>query len=110
MRIIVFIITALVQAAAAVAIFFMLVLGLNGFSESDATPSLVFFIALGVLSPLTLSGLGAYAAQRIAEKKSMGGVAASALAVISFSALGVVILVGGFFAALVIATVMHEWK
>ena len=110
MKIIVFILTALIQAAAAVVIFFMLVLGLNGFSEGDATPSLAFFIGLGVLSPLTLSGLGAYAAKRIAEKKSMGAGAASAIAVVSFSVLGVVILVGGFFVALVIATIMHEWK
>jgi hypothetical protein len=110
MRIIVFIITALIQAAAAVLIFFMLLLGLNGFSERDAKPSLIFFIALGVLSPLVLSGLSAYAAKRIAEKKSLGGVAASALSVLGFSALGVAVLVGGFFAALVIASIMHDSK
>ena len=110
MRVVVFIITALVQAAVAVVIFFMLLLGLNGFSERDATPSLVFFIALSVVCALGLGGAGAYAAKRIAEKKSLGGVAASAISVICFSVLGAVILVGGFFVALVIATVMHEWK
>lgn len=110
MRIIVFIITALIQAAVAVLIFFMLLLGLNGFSEQDAKPSLIFFIGLSVLSPLLLSGLGAYAAKRIAEKKSMGGVAASAIAVACFSVLGVMILAGGFFVALIIASAMHDMK
>ena len=110
MRIIVFIITALIQAAVAVVIFFMLLLGLNGFSERDATPSLIFFIALSVACALGLGGAAAYTAKRIAEKKSLGGVAASAIAVLCFSALGGVILVGGFFGALVIATIMHEWK
>ena len=110
MRVIVFVIIALVQLAAAVVIFFMLLLGLNGFSERDATPSLIFFIALSVACALGLGGAGAFAAKRIAEKKSLGGLAASAISVIGFSALGVMILVGGFFAALVIATIMHDWK
>jgi hypothetical protein len=110
MRIIVFIITALVQAAVAVVIFFMLILGLNGFSEQDATPSLIFFIALSVACALGLGGAGAFAAKRIAEKKSLGVVAASAISVFCFSFLGVLILVGGFFAALILASVMHDWK
>ena len=110
MRIIVFVITALVQLAVAVVIFFMLLLGLNGFSEQDATPSLIFFIALSVACALGLGGAGAFAAKRIAAKKSLGVAAASAISVFGFSVLGAVILVGGFFAALFIATVMHDWK
>ena len=110
MRVAVFIVTALIQAAAAAAIFFMLIIGLNGFSEDDAKPSLIFFIALSAACALGLSGAGAFAAKRLAEKKSFGGVAASAIATFLFSSLGVVVLVGGFFVALAIASVMHDWK
>ena len=110
MRIIVFIITALVQLAVAVVIFFMLLLGLNGFSERDATPSLIFFIGLSVLCALGLGGAGAFMARRLVEKKSLGGVGASAIAVGTFSVLGVLILIGGFFVALVIASIMHDMK
>lgn len=110
MSIIVFILIALAQLAVAVVIFFMLILGLNGFSEKDATPSLIMFIALSVACALGLGVAGAFTAKRIAAKKSLGGVAASAISVVGFSALGALILVGGFFAALVLASIMHDWK
>jgi hypothetical protein len=59
MRIIVFVITAFIQLAVAVLGFFILLLGLNGFSENDAMASLIFYIALAFLSAL---GLGAASA------------------------------------------------
>jgi hypothetical protein len=54
--------------------------------------------------------VGAFAAGRFVAKKALGGVAASAVSVIVFSVIGVLVLIGGFFAALVIASIMHDMK
>ena len=110
MRIIVFVVTALIQIAVAVFGFFALILGLNGYHENDATPSIVFYIALGFLSALGLGAAGAYAAKRLAEKPSLGKFLASAIAIIGFAIIGAVILVIGWFAALFLAEIIRTWK
>ena len=51
MRIIVFLIAAVAQIAAAVFGLFILLLGLNGFSEREATPALIFFKKLTSVVP-----------------------------------------------------------
>ena len=107
MRIIVFVINALVQLAAAAVGLLLLLLGLNGFSERQATPGLVFYVVLSVASALGLGVASAFTAQWLAQKKSFGGLGASAAAVVVFSVLGVLILVVGFFAALFIASAMR---
>jgi hypothetical protein len=109
-KIIVFILTALIQLAVAVVCFFMLLLGLNGFSEQQATPSLIFFIALSFVSAVGLGGVSAFVAKTLVEKKSLGRVAASAIAVVGFSILGAVVLFVGFIAAVLLASLMHEWR
>jgi hypothetical protein len=43
---------AVVQLVAAVFGFFILLIGLNGFSERQATPSLIFYIVLSVVTVL----------------------------------------------------------
>jgi hypothetical protein len=48
MKVIVFILTTAIQLLAAALAFFMLLIGLNGFSEKDATPSLIMFIVLAL--------------------------------------------------------------
>ncbi|MCA1625778.1 MAG: hypothetical protein LC768_14180 [Acidobacteria bacterium] len=110
MKIIIFIITALIQLAAATFGFFALILGLNGFNEEDATPSIYFFIALSMISALGLGATSAFTAKRIAEKKSLGKFGASAISVVSFAVIGGIILMVGWFAALFLAVIMHEWK
>ncbi len=110
MRIIVFIITAFIQLAVAVPGFFGLLLGLNGYSEKDATPSLIFYIALAFLSALGLGAISAYTAKRLAEKPSLGKFGASIIAIIGFAILGAVILFVGWFAALFLAEAIRTWK
>ncbi len=110
MRIIVFIITAVIQLAAAAAGFLALLLGMNGYSEKQATPSLVFYIALSVMSALGLGGASAFAAKRLVERKSFGSLWASTTAVLGFSILGGLILIAGVFVAVIVAEVIRGMK
>lgn len=110
MRIIVFALTAVVQLAAAAAGLLFLLLGMNGYSERQATPGLIFYVALGLVSALALGLLSAFAAKRLVERKSFGVLAASATAVLGFSVVGGLVLVISFFAAIVLAEVMRGMR
>ncbi len=110
MRIIVFILTAVIQLAAAAAGFLLLLLGMNGYSERQATPGLVLYVVLGVGSALGLGVASAFVVKRLVEKRSFGGLAASATAVLGSSVLGGLILVVSFFAAIVVAEVMRGMR
>lgn len=110
MRIVVFIMNAVIQLAAAAAGFLFLLLGMNGYSEDQATPGLVFYIVLSVGSALGLGGASAFWAKRLVTKKSFSGFGASAIAIISFAILGGFILAGGFLGAFVLAEVVRGMK
>ncbi|HVF66126.1 MAG TPA: hypothetical protein VM914_00580 [Pyrinomonadaceae bacterium] len=107
MRIIVFVINAVVQLAAAAVGFFLLLLGLNGFSERQANPGLLFYIVLGVASAVGLGVASAFAAKWLTQRRSMGALGASAIAVPVFAVVGVLILIVGIFVAALIASAMR---
>lgn len=107
MRIIVFVINAVIQLAAAAVGFFMLLLGLNGFSERQANPALLFYIVLGVGSAVGLGVASALAAKWLTQRKSMSTLGASAIAVPTFAVVGVLILFGGIFVGALIASAMR---
>ena len=110
MKIIIFIINVLIQLAVAAGCFFMLIFGLNGYNEEDATPSIYFFIALSVISALGLGAASAFTAKKLVKKKSLGSFGASAIAVVSFAVIGGVILIVGWFAALFLAEGVRTWN
>jgi hypothetical protein len=110
MRITVFILTALIQLAAAAAGLLLLLLGMNGYSESQATPGLILYIALALGSALGLGFASVFVVRRLVERRSFGGVAASITAVLSSSVLGGLILAASLFAAIVLAEVMRGMK
>lgn len=110
MRIIVFILTALIQLAVATAGFFILLLGMNGYSEAQATPSLILYVVLGIGSAFGLGVVSALVAKRLVERRSFGGLAASVTAIVSFSIIGALILFASFFAAIALAEVMRGMK
>jgi hypothetical protein len=110
MRIIVFILTAVIQLAFAAAGFLLLLLGMNGYSERQATPGLLLYIVLGLGSAIGLGFGSSFVAKRLVEKRSFGSLAASATAVISVSILGGLILVAAFVAAIVLAEIMRGMR
>ena len=110
MKIIVFIINLVVQLAAGALGLLMLLLGLNGFSERQATPGLLFYVVSAVVSAIGLGVASALTAGWLVRSKSFGGFGASAAAVAVFSFAGWVILVVGFFAAVLIASAMRGMR
>jgi hypothetical protein len=107
MRIIVFIVSAAVHLCASAVGFFMLILGLNGFSGGEAEPGLLFYIIANVAAALGLGVVGALVAGRIAAKKSLGRFGAGAIAVAASFVVGMVLLATAFLAAVLIAQYMH---
>ena len=103
MKIIVYLVTALIQLVAASAGFFVLLLGLNGYSERQATPSLILYLALSVLSILGFGALAVFTTNFIVRKNWAGGAGAAFIATISVSIIGVVVLVAGLFVAFLLA-------
>lgn len=103
MKIIVFVLTALIQLAAAAAVFVILLLSMNGYSERDATLGIYLYVFLCLASALVLGFAGAFVAGRLVAKRSFGGFAASATAVIGSAVVGGLLLVFSFIAAIVVA-------
>ncbi|HEV2763154.1 MAG TPA: hypothetical protein VGV38_09175 [Pyrinomonadaceae bacterium] len=110
MRIIVFTLSALIQLAAAAAGYVVLLISMNGYSGWDATPGINLYIALALGSALGLGLASAFAAGRLVKRRSYGGLAASAVAVLGSFILGGVILVFSFVAAIVVAEVVRGMR
>ena len=103
MRVTVFVVTAMVVLAAAVFGFFVLLLGLNGFSERQATPSLIFYIVFCFASSLLISFLGTIAAKTIVNKQWLGKAVAAIVSILLTSTVGVVFVVVAVFAGFILA-------
>ena len=110
MRIIAFILTTMIQLAAAAAGLLLLLLGMNGYSERQATPGLIVYAVLGLGSAPGLGIGSALMVKRLVERRAFGGLAASATSVIGFAVLGGFILVVSFFTAIALAEVMRGMK
>ena len=110
MKIIVFLIAAIAQIVAAVFGLFILLLGLNGFSEREATPSLIFYIVLSLATIVGDGVVGVVLAKKLASTTKFGVGGASVVATLSAVILGVVILIAGLFVAFVLANVVHGMR
>jgi hypothetical protein len=108
LRTVVFLISAVIQLTAAAFAFFVLLVGLNGYSERQAIPSLIFYVIFSLASVLVMSAIGCMAAKTFFDRKRLGKVGASVFAVVSSSIVGVVIVVAGMFAAFVLAEVLRR--
>lgn len=106
MKIVFYILTAIIQLVVAVSGFLILLLGLNGFSERDATPSLILYLVVSVVTVLGDGAVGLLIGNWLVRKKrlSAGGFFGNALAVV----LGVGILVVTVFVGFVLASVIHD--
>lgn len=103
----VLILTVVLQLTASAIGLFLLLLGLNGYSERQATPSLILYITLSLTSSFALGAASAFAAKRLAKRTSLGSFGASAIAVVAFSIIGVVVLFVGFFASFALAEILR---
>ena len=73
-RIAAFVITLLINIAVGVAIFFVMMLAMNGFSESDATYGLAAYIVMAVIVTLLMSTLAVVSIQLLTRRGFRGWV------------------------------------
>lgn len=110
MGILVLILTVVFQLTAAAIGLFLLLLGLNGYSERQATPSLILYIVLSLTSAFALGAASPFAAKRLAKRTSLGSFGSSAIVVVAFSFIGVIVLFVGFFASFALAEVLRAGR
>lgn len=91
-KIIAFIVTLILNIAIGAVVFFMMLMGMNGFSESDANYGLIAYIVLAVLVSLTMATLAAVSVHLLV-KRGLGAVAASLIAMAVFTIIGGVLKV-----------------
>ena len=87
-----FLITLILNIAAGAAVFFFMLLAMNGFSESDATYGLVAYIFLAVIVSLAMASLAA-AAVHLLSKRGFGAISSSIIGIASFTLTGIVLKV-----------------
>ncbi|HET8671689.1 MAG TPA: hypothetical protein VFM05_14010, partial [Candidatus Saccharimonadales bacterium] len=78
-------------------------LGLNGYSERQATPSLIFYILFCLVGSLTLSFLGTLAAKTIVNKRWLGKPGAAIVSIVFTLIIGVVLVVVAVFLGFILA-------
>ena len=103
MGILVLILTVVFQLTAAAIGLFLLLVGLNGYSERQATPSLILYIILSLTSASALGAASPFASKRLAKRTSLGRFGSAAIIVVAFSFIGVIVLFVGFFASFALA-------
>ena len=107
MKAIPFLITGLINLAVGVFLFFFLLLGMNGFSEKQAEPGLLFFIVWVLLASLTTAILSVVSTNFFATQKSMNFWLAALLSVFIFVVVGAGLSIVGWFASLFITSAMR---
>ena len=105
-----YLITAIVQLVAAVSGFFILLLGLNGFSESEATPSLVVYIGVSALTVFGDGALGLFLAKVLTRKTRLGSNSASLITALIVIVFGVLVLIGTLFGGFILAGIVHDMR
>ena len=110
MGILVLILTVVFQLTAAAIGLFLLLVGLNGYSERQATPGLILYIVLSLTSAFALGAASPFAAKRLAKRTSLGSFGSSAIVVVAFSIIGLIVLFVGFFASFALAEVLRAGR
>ena len=91
-KIIAFIFTLLLNIVIGVVVFFMMLMGMNGFSESDANYGFVTYIVLAVAVSLVTATL-ATVTTHLLMKRAFGAVVASLIGIVCFTMIGGVLKV-----------------
>ncbi len=83
-----FILTFLINIVAGVCIFVLLLVAMNGYTESDATYGLAVYGVFAVFVTITMSLLAALVAKRF-RKREFRAISAVLIAVVVFSLIGI---------------------
>jgi hypothetical protein len=97
------IITFILMIAVGVGFSFFLLLALNGFSERDANPAMIFYAVWIIFFAIILS-VGSFFLTKILIAKSFNAILAVILSVVAASAIGFVADFGGLLVSTIIAS------
>ena len=86
-----FLITVLINAALGAALFFMLIISLNGFTGKQAEPGLILFIVWALLGSIMTGVCSFLSVKYLIEKKSFNQWLAALLAITIFVTVGAAI-------------------
>jgi len=86
------VITLLINISAGVVVFFAMLLGMNGFSESDANYGIVAYIILAVAVSITMALLAAVGVHLL-MKRNFRPVSAAVISIVVFATFGSVLKV-----------------
>ncbi len=89
-KVLAFVITLILNIAIGVAVFFVLLLAMNGYSESDANYGFIAYIILALIVSLLMSSAAALVAN-ILQKRKFSGVVSSLIAIVAFTGVGAVL-------------------
>jgi hypothetical protein len=91
-KIIAFLVTLILNIAIGVAVFFFMLLAMNGFSESDANYGFITYIVLAILVSLSMASLAAVAVHLL-MKRSFSAITASLISTGLFTVVGIALKV-----------------
>ena len=103
MKIISGIITFVLMFAGGIALFFFLMIALNGFSERETTPAMVFYIVWLIFFAV-ISAVVSFFLTKFLIAKSFNAILALILSIITASGIGLAIDFGGLIVSSVIAS------
>jgi hypothetical protein len=92
LTVVTFLITLVLSIAIGVAVFFFMLLAMNGFSESDANYGFVTYIILATLVTLIMAALAVVTAHLV-SKRGFGAFSSSLIGIGSFTVIGLVLKV-----------------
>jgi hypothetical protein len=105
-KIVAFLSTLAIDIIAGVLIFFIMLIGLNGYQESDAQWGLLAYIILAPLTAIAMS-TGAVFTVNILLKKKFSGLAAGLVAILALTALGILLEILWSVAGILIADIVR---
>lgn len=92
-KIIAFLVTLILNIAIGIAVFFFLLLAMNGFSESDANYGFITYISFALIVSLLMSSSAAILTS-ILQKRKFSGVTSALMAIVVFVVVGAVLKSG----------------
>lgn len=107
MKTAVFLFTATVNLGIGIILLFLLIIGLNGYSERQSTPGLILFIVWIFIFSFITAAFSFFTASFLNKKKSFSPFAAALISIIGFVLVGVVLDFIGIFAAIGLIEVLR---
>lgn len=101
------IITLILMLGLGFGFFFFLMLALNGFSERDANPAMIFYTVWTIFFAIVL-GISSFFLTKLLIAKSFNAILAVILSIIAAIAIGFVIDFGGLIVSTIIASEVRK--